>query len=142
MFENRIASSTDLLEAQSMVKILQIGSRNMSSLILTWVRFSAELFNSANLSEDVSVGGSKFSITASPSLADISREIALIIPHPTDSNRTLWDMRKDSGPFSGPIATEIQKLYDDSEVVNSGVEIGALGSGSDYTVRLGVLNKR
>ena len=87
------------------------------------------------MQSDVSVAGSQFSIQASPSLADIARSVASTIPHPTDPNRTLWDMRDDRGPFSGPIALAIQKLFEEPLAVGSGTGIGALGSGSDYTVR-------
>jgi N-acetylated-alpha-linked acidic dipeptidase len=81
------------------------------------------------------VSGSRFQIRASPSLADIARTVASNVPHPTHVNRTLWEMRNDHGPFSGPIALDIQQLYDNSLSTSSRTGIGALGSGSDYTVR-------
>ena len=84
---------------------------------------------------DSSVSGSRFSIEASPSLADTARDVAISIPHPTDSSRTLWDMRNDRGPFSGPISQSIVELLEGPEVTGSATEIAALGSGSDYTVR-------
>lgn len=84
---------------------------------------------------DVAVAGSKMRLEASPSLADIARKVASSIAHPTDTNRTLWDMRGDEGPFSGPIASDVQHLFDSASKASSSTGVGALGSGSDYTVR-------
>ncbi|KIY72270.1 Zn-dependent exopeptidase [Cylindrobasidium torrendii FP15055 ss-10] len=77
---------------------------------------------------DGSAGGSRWSAHASPSLAHFIEQTALEIPHPTDAARTLWDARTDSGPFAGNgTFTEVQA---------ESVAVGALGSGSDYTVFL------
>jgi len=90
----------------------------------------------AYLNLDVSVSGSKMTISASPSLVDVARQVASSIPHPGDANRSLWDMRNDEGPFSGPIALDVQRLFGDASKASSNTEVGALGSGSDYTVFL------
>lgn len=64
--------------------------------------------------------------------------------HPTDVNRTLWDARSDTGPFSGPVKKDVLTMYDKSmEELKAASTTGVspLGSGSDYTVflqRLGV----
>ncbi|EDR12349.1 uncharacterized protein LACBIDRAFT_245820, partial [Laccaria bicolor S238N-H82] len=70
----------------------------------------------AYLNVDVSVAGSRWTASASPSLAHLFKKAALDIPHPTIPGKTLWDAREDDG-------------------------ILPLGSGSDFTVflqRLGV----
>jgi N-acetylated-alpha-linked acidic dipeptidase len=84
---------------------------------------------------DSSAGGSQFRIEASPSLADVARDVASVIHHPTDANRTLWDMRNDDGPYRGSVALNVQEFFDQPRASVSKTEVGALGSGSDYTVR-------
>jgi N-acetylated-alpha-linked acidic dipeptidase len=82
---------------------------------------------------------------ASPSLSHLIRNNALKIPHPTKANKTLWDARKDEGSFkAGEFEGEFTIMNEKQEYAKSraeDLEIGVLGSGSDYTVflqRLGV----
>jgi N-acetylated-alpha-linked acidic dipeptidase len=66
------------------------------------------------------------------------------IPHPSDSNRTLWDARNDVGPFTGPVNGDVLEQYQVAQQKRQAAyETGVvpLGSGSDFTVflqRLGV----
>jgi len=90
----------------------------------------------AYMNLDVSTAGSQLRLDASPSLADIARKVASSIPHPTDANRILWDMRDDKGPFSGPLASDVIPLFDGTSNAPSSTGVGPLGSGSDYTVFL------
>ncbi|KAF8165479.1 Zn-dependent exopeptidase [Crassisporium funariophilum] len=105
----------------------------------------------AYLNVDVSVAGSRFTSSASPSLAHIIKQTALDVPHPTKDNKTLWDARLDEGPYtddamdghSQSIDAEYLEQYnaEQKEVRASKTEISPLGSGSDFTVflqRLGV----
>ncbi|KAI9056503.1 Zn-dependent exopeptidase [Trametes sanguinea] len=94
---------------------------------------------------DVSVSGAKWGARGSPSLAHLIRSAALDVPHPTDPSRTLWDARKDDGPFAGALDAEFEKTYeakvDELRVGKEEVGIPPLGSGSDFTPflqRLGV----
>ncbi|TFK43668.1 hypothetical protein BDQ12DRAFT_675361 [Crucibulum laeve] len=107
----------------------------------------------AYLNVDVSVAGSRWTSSASPSLAHIIKATALDIPHPTSPGKTLWDAREDEGPFKGSdddvmfanmtIDAEYFEAYkkEKKEIHASKTGITPLGSGSDYTVflqRLGV----
>lgn len=92
---------------------------------------------------DVSVGGSRWSASASPSLSHLVRRTAEDIPHPTIPHKTLWDASSDEGPFEGLGDKEFMANYEAERLkrASTGTGIAALGSGSDYTVflqRLGV----
>jgi N-acetylated-alpha-linked acidic dipeptidase len=97
---------------------------------------------------DVSVSGSRWQSSASPSLAHLIRANALEVPHPTAANKTLWDARTDNGPFTqGPADADFMaswnKKQNEQLRVMGGDQLGVppLGSGSDFTVflqRLGV----
>lgn len=97
---------------------------------------------------DSSVSGSRFDISASPSLAHFSRAAAEEIPHPTDAGRTLWDATKDNGKLFGAredgliiMDEESAAVHLETTAVKSGLGVGTLGSGSDFTVflqRIGV----
>lgn len=92
---------------------------------------------------DMAASGDRFSLYGSPSLAHVLRQAAIDIPHPNDANRTLWDAREDTGPFTGPIDKDALEVQQEVEAVKSisGTGVAPLGSGSDYTVflqRLGV----
>ncbi|KAJ2931755.1 hypothetical protein H1R20_g5499, partial [Candolleomyces eurysporus] len=102
------------------------------------------------LNVDVSVSGSRWNVQASPSLVDIIKKTALDVPHPTKPGLTLWDSRKDDGPFRG-VPTECSNTTYPTAQLNDKViyfgngsliseapaaDIPALGSGSDYTVFL------
>ncbi|KAI0089082.1 Zn-dependent exopeptidase [Irpex rosettiformis] len=95
----------------------------------------------AYINLDSSVSGSRFSISASPSLAHLVREAALDIPHPTKPGLTLWDATKDRGVLTGHVKEEVQAMYDDELQQADGLGVNPLGSGSDFTVflqRIGV----
>ncbi|EJD00928.1 Zn-dependent exopeptidase [Fomitiporia mediterranea MF3/22] len=127
----------------------------------------------AYLNLDSSVSGSRFRLSASPSLAHLVSGAAKDIPHPTIPGKTLWQARFDSGPLHGAVDEEALCVWeeqwgepliepedlDDSDSLRIAVKggskanadgvpvrsestsVGALGSGSDYTVflqRIGV----
>lgn len=104
----------------------------------------------AYLNVDVATKGSRFQLGGSPSLGHLLRQAAIDIPHPTKANRTLWDARKDSGPLTGPKATNLlgrsveeigadhyaEQLLMEEFAKPDSLNIRPLGSGSDYTVFL------
>lgn len=106
----------------------------------------------AYLNVDVSVAGSRWTASASPSLAHLFKKAALDIPHPTIPGKTLWDAREDDGPYRGSIDglsplpaidAEYLATYELTEKKKRASDTGILplGSGSDFTVflqRLGV----
>ncbi|THH13793.1 hypothetical protein EW146_g6464 [Bondarzewia mesenterica] len=96
----------------------------------------------AYLNLDVSVSGSHYGARASPSLAHVVRSTAEKIPHPTDPGRTLWDARHDRGPLYGEIVDpQVVAMAEEAANAVDSVGVGAVGSGSDFTVflqRLGV----
>ena len=53
----------------------------------------------AYINVDVSSSGSSWYVGASPSLAALVRDVAKTVSHPTESGKTLWDARRDEGPF-------------------------------------------
>ncbi|KAK0475812.1 Zn-dependent exopeptidase [Armillaria novae-zelandiae] len=97
---------------------------------------------------DVSVSGSRYGAQASPLLAHLVQQSALDIPHPTQKGRTLWDATQDTGSYFG--ARDVGEAVIDPDVVAmsearanavDALDVGVLGSGSDYTVflqRLGI----
>ncbi|KAJ7498665.1 Zn-dependent exopeptidase [Mycena latifolia] len=89
------------------------------------------------LNLDSSVGGSRFSSSASPSLSHFLRQAALDIPHPTSPGLTLWDARNDLGPYGGEIVdAESMAVSQSVNVMTDSVGVSPLGSGSDYTAFL------
>ncbi|KAG2741196.1 hypothetical protein P692DRAFT_20880874 [Suillus brevipes Sb2] len=81
---------------------------------------------------DVSVSGSRWETSASPSLAHLIQRSAQDVPHPTDAHFNV-------GPYKGPMDAEFARMWDTK--TSNEPRIGPLGSGSDYTVflqRLGV----
>jgi len=122
----------------------------------------------AYLNVDNSAGGSRFHISASPSLAHLLRSSAESVPHPIDPERTLWDANKDAGPFTerpgmGIMSPDEARKFRDERVawideqaalrsaiyarakqgspgdevsMADDMDVGALGSGSDYLVFL------
>ena len=91
---------------------------------------------------DVSVAGSLWGIGGSPSLAHLIHRSALEVPHPTDANRSLWDARDDSGPFTGKVHPDSITVLDQKQkILAASTGVLPLGSGSDFTTflqRLGV----
>lgn len=96
---------------------------------------------------DGSASGSRFSASASPSLAHLVHDAAVDLPHPTETNKTLWDATKDTGKFFGTREdlvmwdAEAASVYKASMSAQDELGVGVLGSGSDYTIflqRIGV----
>ncbi len=85
------------------------------------------------LNLDVSVAGTNFHGSASPSLALLLKSTAEQIEHPSDESRSLWSM-KDGGDWKEFNA--LQDEVDFEELFASGTGVSALGSGSDYTAFL------
>ncbi|CAA7259633.1 unnamed protein product [Cyclocybe aegerita] len=97
----------------------------------------------AYLNLDSSVSGSRFRMSGSPLLAHFIRDTAEEIPHPTDSDRTLWDATQDDGPLFGPARVDHSALNEEALKIREmevaaadNVGVSPLGSGSDYTVFL------
>ncbi|KAF8920531.1 hypothetical protein CPB85DRAFT_1271746 [Mucidula mucida] len=90
----------------------------------------------AYLNMDSPMKGSQYWTKASPLLAHLVQQTAQEIVHPNDSSRSLWDATTDVGSFHGSDA-EMRKVEHLTPQVRPGLEkVGALGSGSDYTVFL------
>jgi N-acetylated-alpha-linked acidic dipeptidase len=90
----------------------------------------------AYLNLDSSTSGSRFHASASPSLAHFVRDTAEEIAHPSKEGRTLWDARFDTGTLFGDhIDKEVLAMHEEFKTDGS-LGVGALGSGSDYTVFL------
>lgn len=78
------------------------------------------------------------------------RNAAQKVTHPTDKTRTLWDARNDRGALTGPggleeVDEDVVRMFElqHGSMTSGGesVDVGVLGSGSDFTVflqRLGV----
>ncbi|KAH8096736.1 Zn-dependent exopeptidase [Cristinia sonorae] len=116
-----------------------IGSTEWGEDFADWIQQSAVAY----INVDVSVAGSAFTASGSPSLAHLIRKTAKEVPHPTDPNRSLWDSSKDKGPFTKGVAdAEFMAFYEATERQRAAFTgVPPLGSGSDYTVflqRLGV----
>jgi len=123
-----------------------IGSTEWGEDFASWISEHAVAY----LNVDVSVAGSRWVSSASPSLAHIIRQTALDIPHPTAAGKTLWDAGNDEGPYKGlleglnnTIDADFLETYNKEreEFKASKTGISPLGSGSDFTVflqRLGV----
>ncbi|KAJ4474266.1 Zn-dependent exopeptidase [Lentinula aciculospora] len=102
----------------------------------------------AYLNLDGSASGSRFSVQASPSLAHLVYGAALDVPHPTDTNKTLWDATHDAGNYFGAredgnivLDAEAAAIREASIHAQDELGVGVLGSGSDYTIflqRIGV----
>ncbi|KZT29249.1 Zn-dependent exopeptidase [Neolentinus lepideus HHB14362 ss-1] len=90
------------------------------------------------LNLDVSVAGSQWHASGSPSLAHLIKKTALDVDHPTDAGRTLWDASTDEGPFKGKADSDFMQMYEAQQLNRAKYETGVepLGSGSDFTVFL------
>ncbi|KAL1761550.1 hypothetical protein FB107DRAFT_255027, partial [Schizophyllum commune] len=95
----------------------------------------------AYINVDVSVAGSKWRASGSPSLAHLITKTAKDVEY---NGSSLWDARKAVGPYGGPeelLAPEFVAATKENKLKASKTEISPLGSGSDYTVflqRLGI----
>ncbi|EIW82298.1 Zn-dependent exopeptidase, partial [Coniophora puteana RWD-64-598 SS2] len=109
-----------------------VGSTEYGEDFAEWIQEHAVAY----INVDVSVAGSRWTSSASPSLVDLIRRSAEEIPHPTEASRTLWDAQTDIGPF---LVNQEANISD--ATIQAKPSVGPLGSGSDYTVflqRLGV----
>ncbi|KAH7930683.1 Zn-dependent exopeptidase [Leucogyrophana mollusca] len=114
-----------------------VGSTEWAEDFAEWIQAHAVSY----INVDVSVSGSKWVASASPSLAHLIERSAKDVAHPTDAGRSLWDAQNDKGSFTGSMDKEFLRAYEERQNSPSLSAIGALGSGSDYTVflqRLGV----
>ncbi|KAG6866447.1 hypothetical protein C0991_003965 [Blastosporella zonata] len=116
-----------------------VGSTEWGEDFAEWISKHAVAY----LNTDTSSSGSRFNVGSSPSLANLIKQTALEIPHPTVQGKTLWDAREDEGPFqAASIDAEFLESYEATKNAQaSKTGIRPLGSGSDYTVflqRLGV----
>ncbi|KAF8833188.1 Zn-dependent exopeptidase [Paxillus ammoniavirescens] len=97
-----------------------VGSTEWGEDFADWIQAHAVSY----VNVDVSVSGSQYGPSGSPSLAHLIKRSAQDVPHPTDAGRTVWDA------FRARAAAEDDVRH-----------VLPLGSGSDYTVflqRLGV----
>jgi N-acetylated-alpha-linked acidic dipeptidase len=100
----------------------------------------------AYLNVDVSADGSRWTPWGSPSLANLIKDVALVVDHPTIPGRKLWDALDDDGPYKGlnlivdeDFLTAYKKM--EADRLAHKTRVSPLGSGSDYTTflqRLGV----
>ncbi|KAF8583526.1 Zn-dependent exopeptidase [Ramaria rubella] len=96
----------------------------------------------AYINVDSSVSGSRFGLSASPSMAHLVRKAAEDLPHPTRPGSSLWDATGDRGTLTGPADAAVMAMAEaDEQLAKQGLGVSALGSGSDFTVflqRIGV----
>ncbi|KAG8682892.1 hypothetical protein FRC11_014210 [Ceratobasidium sp. 423] len=92
----------------------------------------------AYLNVDKSSSGRQLRLRATPSVAPLLRQAALDLPHynEPDSGRTLWDARKERGPFTRPTVKEESPYAMDYPLTVHGTGVNPLATGSDYTVFL------
>ncbi|KAH7916281.1 Zn-dependent exopeptidase [Hygrophoropsis aurantiaca] len=114
-----------------------VGSTEWAEDFADWIQAHAVSY----INVDVSVSGSRWVASASPSMAHLIERSAKDVAHPTDAGRSLWDAQNDVGHFTGPMDEEFAHMYEKSKDYPNLSTVGPLGSGSDYTVflqRLGV----
>jgi len=117
-----------------------VGSTEWGEDFADWIQSHVVAY----MNVDISAAGDAFNVFGSPSLAHLLRQAAIEIPHPSDSNRTLWDARNDIGPYAGPVDEDVLEQYQVAQKKRQDAyETGVmpLGSGSDFTVflqRLGI----
>ncbi|KAH9833740.1 Zn-dependent exopeptidase, partial [Rhodofomes roseus] len=119
-----------------------IGSTEWAEDFPDWIQSNVVAY----LNVDVSVSGSAWGASGSPSLAHLIRAAAQDVPHPTVAGKSLWDSRDDEGPFlgAGLVDAETLAIYEAAKKARLGPSdtgVGQLGSGSDFTPflqRLGI----
>ncbi|KAG6915008.1 hypothetical protein DXG01_013913 [Tephrocybe rancida] len=87
-----------------------VGSTEWGEDFAEWISKHAVAY----LNTDTSASGSHWNAGASPSLANLIKQTALEIPHPTVEGKNLWDARNDEGPFQptdGVIDAEFLESY-------------------------------
>ncbi|KAI5120935.1 hypothetical protein M0805_002915 [Coniferiporia weirii] len=110
-----------------------IGSTEWGEDFADWIKDHVVAY----LQTDVSSAGSRFSVSASPSLSQLIAKTAKDLPHPAKSGKSLWDAIDDDGPFAGAIDPDLKAQHDAKSTFKHGVPgVSPLGSGSDYTVFL------
>lgn len=97
-----------------------IGSTEFGEDFSAWLQQNVVAY----LNVDVSVSGSAYSVSASPSLADLFKDVSRLITDPKNSSLTLLD-RLVLDQATLETASQSRDLY-----------VGPLGSGSDFTVFL------
>ncbi|CAE6501065.1 unnamed protein product [Rhizoctonia solani] len=116
-------------------ELLRRGWKPLRTILLaSWDGEEYGLFGSTEWGEDFqdkSSSGRELRVRGTPTIAPLLRQVALDLPHYEAPDRTLWDSRKDRGPFKGaPKETR-------SEAPSAhGTGIRTLATGSDYTVFL------
>ncbi|KIL00497.1 hypothetical protein PAXRUDRAFT_821584 [Paxillus rubicundulus Ve08.2h10] len=121
-----------------------VGSTEWGEDFADWIQAHAVSY----VNVDVSVSGSQYDPSGSPSLAHLIKRSAQDVPHPTDPSRTVWDALYDHGPFTGEQDAEFTAMWAAKNqsraraaAEDDVLQVWPLGSGSDYTVflqRLGV----
>ncbi|KAE9399632.1 Zn-dependent exopeptidase [Gymnopus androsaceus JB14] len=115
-------------------------------LIASWDAEEYGLIGSTEWGEDFADFIDKYCFRFA-SLAHLVHDAAVDLPHPTETNKTLWDATKDTGKFFGTREdlvmwdAEAASLYKASMSAQDELGVGVLGSGSDYTIflqRIGV----
>ncbi|KAG9317371.1 hypothetical protein JVU11DRAFT_1570 [Chiua virens] len=121
-----------------------IGSTEWGEDFAEWIQAHAVSY----VNVDVSVSGSRYQASGSPSLAHLIKRSAQDVAHPTDSSKTVWDALYDSGHYTGEQDVDFAVMWAAQNQSRARTtseddirEVSPLGSGSDYTVflqRLGV----
>ncbi|KAH7885508.1 Zn-dependent exopeptidase [Phlebopus sp. FC_14] len=120
-----------------------VGSTEWGEDFADWIQAHAVSY----VNVDVSVSGSQWYPSGSPSLAHLIKRSAQDVPHPTDPTKSVWDALYDSGPYTGAGSdAEFARMWAEKNASRFAVDddaafVAPLGSGSDYTVflqRLGV----
>lgn len=111
-----------------------IGSTEWAEDFPEWIQRNVVAY----LNVDVSVSGSAWRASGSPSLAQLIRAVAQDLPHPTVANKSLWDAQEDVGPFAEAAALDVAtlaayKAMKKERLGPADTGVGALGSGSDFT---------
>lgn len=116
-----------------------IGSTEWGEDFAPWIKEHVVAY----VQSDGSSAGSQFAMSGSPLLANLLRQTAIDLPHPTRTNASLWDATKDQGPFSeaainGVIDSDVTTKRQNHLAGKSKLETGVslMGSGSDFTVFL------
>lgn len=90
----------------------------------------------AYLNIDVGAAGSYYGLNASPSLADLLRNVSAAVEDPEQPGRSLLDRAAAEEQNTLSEQQHAQTLGAMTQGVGKDLKIGALGSGSDFTVML------
>ncbi|KAH0839839.1 Zn-dependent exopeptidase [Lanmaoa asiatica] len=124
-----------------------IGSTEWGEDFAQWIQTHTVSY----VNVDVSVAGSRYTASGSPSLAHLIKRSAQDVAHPTDSSKTVWDALHDSGAYTGKQDADFASMWAAMNHSRARAaskddvrQVSPLGSGSDYTVflqRLGVSHR-